>query len=89
MVIAPSEFDVVFTGEFDVGFDVEFDGEFEGLSGVMCDVELQDDGAALAGARPFCSAWPTNPPTTPAINAIKSPLRARIHHRVCPLRDVA
>jgi hypothetical protein len=56
MVIAPSEFDVVFTGEFDVGFDVEFDGEFEGLSGVMCDVELQDDGAALAGARPFCSA---------------------------------
>jgi hypothetical protein len=67
---------------------VEFEVEFDGDVGAQ-DVELavSEEDVEDAGSRPFCIAWPMNPPTSPANKAIKIPIIARIHHRFHPLRD--
>jgi hypothetical protein len=58
------------------------------LSGDDDDVAAGGKGV-VDGSRPFCIAWPMNPPTSPASRAMNNPIKARIHHRFHPLLAVA
>src|SRR4051794_32375652 len=64
-----------------------------GVVAAVVALGYDDDGGApscwaINGVRPFWIVWPTTPPIRAATIAMKSPIMARIHHRIHPLRVV-
>lgn len=71
----------VFDGAVDEGIDGAVDEDIDGAGSNGVDDEEAVNSAAVEGSRASCIATPINPPTSPAMAAMNSPAKARIHSR--------